>query len=117
MGEENESMTINVGSLDDKGKKGQNIIVKADEEEKKVTPVPSSELISDISLEKGVESAKDAKESLNISEEVIGGKNLLLESDAPTTVTETLPEASLNVKGENFSSSISEAKEEPLIDF
>ena len=115
--EENESMTIKEGSLDDEVEKEQNIILKADEEEKKVTPVPSSELISDISLETGVESAKDAKESLNISEEVIGGKNLLLESDAPTTVTETFPEASLNVKGENFSSSISEAKEEPLIDF
>merc|ERR1712150_433643 len=115
--EENESMTIKEGSLDDEVEKEQNIILKADEEEKKVTPVPSSELISDISLEKGVESAIEATEGQIVSEEALGNKDLLLESDAPTKVTDTLPESTLNIKGENFSSSISETKEESLIDF
>ena len=80
-------------------KKEQNIIVKADEEEKKVTSVPSSELISDISLEKGVESAIEAKEGQIVPEEVLGNKDLLLESDAPTKEAEKITRTYFKYQG------------------
>merc|ERR1712135_61011 len=112
MKEENELMGLNDAAGDDKNDSSQNTQEKLVDEEKKEENVSSSELISDKSLEPAVESAMEAKECQDISEDIEG---LLLQSDVSKVVTETLPDAPLTSKDSNFTSSISEAKEEPLI--
>jgi len=114
MKEENELMGLNDATGDDKNDSSQNTQEKLVDEGKKEENVSSSELISDKSLEPAVESAIEAKECQDISEDIEG---LLLQSDVSKVVTETLPDAPLTSKDSNFTSSISEAKEEPLIDF
>jgi len=105
--EENESM----GLKDVKDNLREDIEVKSDEEGKQEEPVSTSDLLTDKSLEAEVESAIEAKECQDISEDIEG---LLLESDVSKKVKDALPEASPT----NFTSSISEAKkEESLIDF
>jgi len=114
MKEENELMGLNDATGDDKNDSSPSIQEKLVDEGKKEENVSSSELISDKSLEPAVESAIEAKECQDISEDIEG---LLLQSDVSKVVTETLPDAPLTSKDSNFTSSISEAKEEPLIDF
>ena len=114
MKEENELMGLNDATGDNKNDSNPSIQEKLVDEGKKEENVSSSELISDKSLEPAVESAIEAKECQDISEDIEG---LLLQSDVSKVVTETLPDAPLTSKDSNFTSSISEAKEEPLIDF